>query len=220
MKFLIYLFFILIQTANAQSISLKISYGHQPLKLGKKYFLDKIKDSLEITTLKFYISKTTFYLNTKQVSIYDKPMLIDLNERINPAFIDNNVLYDSISFQIGIDSLYNTNGAMGGDLDPINGMYWTWQSGYINFKLEGISKVCPSRKNMFQYHIGGYAYPFNTLQKIGFKKTNKNSFDLVLDIEKLLNSIEISNLTEIMSPRKEAVDLSKTIANSFTISNE
>lgn len=216
MKFLIYLFFILIQTANAQSISFQINYGNHPLKLDSKYYSEKNQDSIEINTLKFYISNLTFYKNSKSVYYENKPFLIDVDGRI----INYNTLFDSFSFNLGIDSLTNVSGAMGGDLDPINGMYWTWQSGYINFKLEGKSKVCPSRKNIFQYHIGGYAYPFNTLQKIGFKKTSKNSFDLVLDIEKLLNSIEISNLTEIMSPRKEAVDLSKIIANSFTILNE
>jgi hypothetical protein len=35
--------------------------------------------------------------------------------------------YDQIQFQLGIDSLTNVSGAMGGDLDPTKGMYWTWQ---------------------------------------------------------------------------------------------
>jgi hypothetical protein len=218
LKFLFIFFLFIYQTSNAQSVSIQINYGTQPLKLGEKYYLDKIKDSLEINTLKFYISKLSFYYNHKLILEDDKPILYNLeNQKSSKLYIDNNILYDSISFDLGIDSLYNTTGVMGGDLDPVNGMYWTWQTGYINFKLEGKSKVCKSRKNIYQYHLGGYTFPFNALQKIGFKKTNKNSFIIVLDIEKLLNSIDISNLTEIMSPRKEAVEMSKLISNCFSV---
>ena len=45
--------------------------------------------------------------------------------------------YTSISFTIGIDSLHNCSGAQSGTLDPVNGMFWTWNTGYIFLKLEG-----------------------------------------------------------------------------------
>ena len=38
---------------------------------------------------------------------------------------------------LGVDSVLNYNGVHEGALDPINGMYWTWQTGYIHCKLEG-----------------------------------------------------------------------------------
>ena len=65
--------------------------------------------------------------------------------------IPSNIPFSKLKFQLGIDSLTNVSGAMGGDLDPTKGMYWTWQSGYINMKIEGKSNSCKTRKNQFQF---------------------------------------------------------------------
>ena len=106
---------------------------------------------------------------------------------------------------------------MGSDLDPMNGMYWTWQSGYINVKLEGKSNRCQTRNHIFQYHIGGYTLPFYPIQHLGFKLNQKKDIKFRIDIEKIMDNIDISKLNEIMSPRKEAVEISKIISNSYSV---
>lgn len=76
-------------------------------------------------------------------------------------------VYKELSFLIGIDSATSTLPIeqRTGVLDPAQGMsggegmYWTWNSGYIFFKLEGSSPSVPRDKTgfrEFQYHIGGY----------------------------------------------------------------
>ncbi|MEY3342481.1 MAG: hypothetical protein RL090_165 [Bacteroidota bacterium] len=72
--------------------------------------------------------------------------------------------YTGIRFIIGVDSARNCSGAQTGALDPINGMFWTWNTGYIFMKLEG---DCP--QGFFEYHIGGY------------KGTNVNFREVELD---------------------------------------
>ncbi|GAB3641693.1 MbnP family protein [Spirosoma arcticum] len=73
--------------------------------------------------------------------------------------------YKSVSFVIGVDSLRSTmevgrrTGVLdpGGDHTSANGMYWSWNSGYIFLKLEGTSPSAPTDatgKNTFRYHIG------------------------------------------------------------------
>lgn len=69
--------------------------------------------------------------------------------------------YNEITFTIGVDSLRNTMdiSKRTGVLDPAqghDGMYWTWNSGYIFFKLEGRSPSSPNQDNKFYYHIGGF----------------------------------------------------------------
>lgn len=70
--------------------------------------------------------------------------------------------YDKITFTIGVDSLRSTMdiSKRTGVLDPAqghDGMYWTWNSGYIFFKMEGTSPSAPDdQENKFYYHIGGY----------------------------------------------------------------
>jgi hypothetical protein len=66
--------------------------------------------------------------------------LIDFDENDSNALcleIPDDIEFDAIQFNLGLDSLTNVSGALGGDLDPTKGMYWTWQNGYVNFKLQG-----------------------------------------------------------------------------------
>ncbi|MFN6086764.1 MAG: MbnP family protein, partial [Fluviicola sp.] len=95
--------------------------------------------------------------------------LIDFSDTSTTSFLLTNkkVNFTSISFQVGVDSSTTLSGALGGDLDPTKGMYWTWQTGYIHFKLEGINNF--KTKKDFVYHIGGFQHPNNTLRKIELK---------------------------------------------------
>lgn len=182
----------------------------------EKYLPLKNGDSVLIETLRFYIS-TVELLQGGKIVAKDKSTahLIDAAERKTHHFFVNlpqNVSYNQIKFNLGIDSLTNVSGAMGDDLDPTKGMYWTWQSGYINFKLEGKNPRCKTRNNEFQLHLGGYAFPYNALQTIVLDiKDNQ----IIFDIEKLLNLIDYTQKPNIMSPCKEAVEMSKKIAKTF-----
>jgi hypothetical protein len=65
--------------------------------------------------------------------------------------------FKGIKFILGVDSARNVSGAQTGALDPVNGMFWTWNTGYIFFKLEGASAVIPTPAQTFTYHIGGFS---------------------------------------------------------------
>jgi hypothetical protein len=106
---------------------------------------------------------------------------------------------------------------MGDDLDPVNGMYWAWQSGYINFKLEGKSKICNTRNNVFQFHIGGYMHPNATVQTVFLNVKNPNKTEINIDIEKFLNAIDLRTTNEIMSPGEKAATLAKLYQTIFII---
>lgn len=125
----------------------------------------------------------------------------------------NNLSFDHLRFTFGIDSLTHSLGVLGGDLDPMFGHYWTWQSGYIFLKIEGTSPNCPGRKNRFQFHIGGYQVPFVAFQtlEIPFKET----YVLALDLDKLIDSKAIRENYQIMSPSEKSVDISHRIQTAF-----
>ena len=169
-------------------------------------------------TLRFYVSDFMLLKNDK---IVYKPNanfnLIDLEKKLQVVIANKNIIFDAIKFSIGIDSLTNVSGAMGGDLDPVNGMYWAWQSGYINFKLEGTSKVCDTRNNAFQFHVGGYMHPFRTIQTILQNVKNPVNTVINIDLEKFINGIDLRSTNEIMSPGEKAVTLAKLYQTIFTI---
>lgn len=191
--------------------------GSQKLELGEKYFLQKVNDSISIETFKFYISNLSFLKKRKTIHIEkDKFYLMDTEGKmsISTAFSES---FDEVSFCIGIDSLTNVSGAMGGDLDPTNGMYWAWQSGYINFKLEGKSTKCKTRNQVFQFHIGGYLPPYASMQVVSLDVPNKQNIEIEIHLEKFLSEIDLSTTNEIMSPSEKAVELSRIYSTVFSL---
>ena len=197
------------------------TYNKQLLK-PEFYYKLNTTDSIQITSLKFYISHLEL-INDDKIAWKEKSSfhLIDAFDKNTLSIsIPSNVSFNKIKFQLGIDSLTNVSGAMGGDLDPTKGMYWTWQSGYINFKLEGNSNLCKTRQNEFQFHLGGYLQPFNCLQTVFIQVKSNTNIKLDMDVAKLFQHIQLSKLNHIMSPGKEAVDLSEKISETFRVSNE
>lgn len=74
--------------------------------------------------------------------------------------------YTAVSWLLGVDSTRNVSGAQTGTLDPTNGMFWTWASGYIMAKLEGHSPASTLSGQVFTYHVGGYKHPYATYRNI------------------------------------------------------
>lgn len=115
------------------------TFNSLPVEPGKKFSYKY--SAVEIATLRFCISGIQFYLDNELVDeVAKKHRLTDIENPTSLAFshsINKNKKYKRVQFSIGMDSIANVSGAFGSDLDPTNGMYWAWQSGYINFKLEG-----------------------------------------------------------------------------------
>ncbi|MFK7772095.1 MAG: MbnP family protein [Saprospiraceae bacterium] len=209
------------QQAN-QVIEFKLSINHHSINVGKKYFSHTLSDSIYFDAIRFYISNIQFFQDDVFVSnLKKKHHLVDL-EKQESLKIDlgkNATLqFNKIKFDLGIDSLTNVSGAFGGDLDPTNGMYWTWQSGYINFKLEGVTPSCPARKNFFQFHLGGYQAPFANVQSVELDIFDKKNIIIGLPIDQILEKINVPETYEIMSPNQPAVDMAELIASLFYIS--
>ena len=113
-----------------------------------------------------------------------------------------------VSFSVGIDSLTSVSGALEGDLDPAKGMYWAWQSGYINMKLEGRSSSCKTRKNEFQFHIGGYMKPNYAMRKVVLEPKKSNStVEINVDVAALFSQLELSKINSVMVPGTQAMQI-------------
>ena len=108
-------------------------------------------------------------------------------------------------------------GVQGGELDPTNGMYWSWQSGYINFKFEGTALSCPARKHVFQFHIGGFQAPYNTLQSVQLPLEHSDTLNLKLDLNLLLTKENITENYQVMSPNQKAMTFAKQLSHLFSI---
>ncbi|MBC7862301.1 MAG: hypothetical protein IAF38_04950 [Bacteroidia bacterium] len=231
MKFIITLILLFItgnllfsQSAKKLQLTFNPTFNNSALNLSDSSYTSNRSDSLQIETLKFYISEIELLNDNKVVWKEENSFhLIDAAEKktlSNFLNLPTELIYNKIKFNLGIDSVTNVAGAMGGDLDPTKGMYWTWQSGYVNFKLEGNSLQNADgikEKKSFQFHLGGYMKPFYPLQTITLNVTEKDSIKINLDAEKIISVIDLQKQHHIMSPCKEAVMLSEKIAKIFSV---
>jgi hypothetical protein len=193
---------------NAQQTSILFvpTWSNETLILGKYYPISNSNDSIRVDVVKFYITNISLWKQGNQV--YISPIqhhLINLetNNTID-LNIPQQISYDTIQFFIGTDSTTNTSGAMAGDLDAMHGMYWAWQSGYINVKIEGASSICKTRKNVFQYHLGGYLSPNQTRQQVTFAMANQH-INITIPFDEILQRQTLQNTPEVMSPGTQAV---------------
>jgi hypothetical protein len=183
------------------SITIIPSWGADKIELNKA-----CGDSFSFSKIRFYISNVRFhneeinedYLPKKQAYLMDISNAQTLKIPTPDSFH-----FTHIKFTLGIDSTTNSQGALSDDLDPIHGMYWTWQSGYINTKIEGLRG-----DKKFTFHLGGYSYPYNASQDVMLSLTGKT-------LAFQLQAIGTIDQWSIMRPCNEAVNLSKKIAQSF-----
>lgn len=205
-------------SAQQVKIEFNLKWDEQISQLGDYSQLNNNKDSIKFDVIKYYI--TNIRLSKQGIDVYSdsgKHYLIDLStSNVINIDIPANITYDSIHFNLGTDSLANTSGAMKGDLDPMHGMYWAWQSGYINVKMEGVSSACKTRKNTFQYHLGGYLGEHKTQQRLAFYGTKKQ-FKITISLNEIVNYDTLLNTPEVMSPGVLTVKFMQQFKNAFKL---
>ena len=153
--------------------------------------------------------------------IEEKNLLIDgfLINKIKLNFkVPKNTKDLLLACDLGVDKKYNMSGANSGDLDPVNGMFWSWQSGYINFKIEGVSPSCNTRKNKFQFHIGGYQTPHQTKRQLSFKLENWDIYNLVISIElsKFFDDLELGTINQLTTTGAKASQMANQFQKIFS----
>lgn len=202
------------------SVNVIAKWNENLLQLNNSY-ISKQKDTLKITQLKFYISNIHILFEEQTRILDNTSHLIDFSKPNATLFSiskNNNKKISSINFSIGVDSLASVSGALSGDLDPSNGMYWAWQSGYINMKIEGTSSSCKTRNNSFNFHIGGYLAPYYALQKIEIPIHKlQNQINLTLNLEKFFSEINLKETNSVMIPGSKAMELATLSSKIFYI---
>lgn len=119
--------------------------------------LEYVDSLLHIETLKCYVGHIEILDINRQVIGKDSVAyrLLDYSNRssLNFSIPINSLKASYIRITLGIDSATNAAGVHCCALDPANGMYWSWQSGYIQFKLEGKEKDGTA----LNLHLGGFS---------------------------------------------------------------
>jgi len=218
------------EPAASLNFSFRLVHNGQPINVSSQY-LNFSGETYSISRFRFYISNIKLTSLTNQISAEkDSYHLIDLALAGSGDFnsIFNKAVYKSIEFTVGVDSIRNVSGAQTGALDPLNGMFWTWNSGYIFAKLEGISTSSTAPGQAFTYHIGGFKPGENALRKVtlnfpGSSPVNVGQTSQVVisvDVAKWFDdkhTISIAANPSIMTPGGVSLQIADNIAGMFSI---
>ncbi len=117
-------------------------------------------DTFKVSKFNYYVSNikltatdNSVYTESESYHIVKADDVASLTFDLKNIPVKN---YKSITFMIGVDSTRNVSGAQSGALDPAQGHFWTWSSGYIMAKLEGTSPQSSDLNKKIMYHIGGF----------------------------------------------------------------
>ncbi|MBO9155376.1 MbnP family protein [Chitinophaga sp. GCM10012297] len=156
------------QKGNIQ-INFKNVVNGVPLTLNTANYTNANGETFTVTTFKYYISNISLVkMDNSTLRIPDTYFLVDESTAAskNISFQAPVGEYRGISFKIGVDSTRNVSGAQTGALDPVNGMFWSWNSGYIMAKMEGASPASAAADKTLTFHIGGFKGNFNAVQNV------------------------------------------------------
>lgn len=214
MKALIFFLLLPIVSFGQKKVEVEFEFTFNDAKLEKdKWYVSEKGDSIQIETVQFFVSqpsKKDKKVSSSDVQIVDwtKPQSCKWDLQLSKSGM--------VEFKLGLDSIYHVSSIMDGDLDPSSGLYWAWQSGYIQMKIEGVSPSSSARKNKFQFHLGGYLSPFSVVQNIAFGKIEGKKFKVNVKLDHFFKELDVSESTLV--PGKEALALMTRAKKMFYLS--
>lgn len=211
---------IFITQLHAQQTEVRVIFqalfNEQLVELDSVYDFDD--GHIQFTKFKLYLGKPDLFEKGQRLKYAgDSFFLIDLEEKHSLELnirSSSESSVDSLSFLLGIDSLTNDAGVKGGVLDPLKGMYWTWRTGYINLKLEGLIGSSKGADQQFIYHLGGFLESFVEEHRFGYQIDGSTNL-LYLDLDFIHNYIIASGNKTIMSPTTASNELLKLFSENF-----
>ena len=217
MKVSFYLFFLsFVYSLNCYGqLSIIPTWNKKALELEHVY-LNQNNDSISFSTLKIYFSDFRFKDKISgRITSIDTLIFYDLADSSTHSFFNDLNLsnYECVAFTLGLDSSKNVSGELENAYDPLLGMYWAWNTGYINLKIMGESSAVPTNSHEFEFHLGGYRSPFASAQTIQIDLNDQNIY---FDLEKLFSeSINLTKNHHIMMPCKDAFLISQGLSACF-----
>ncbi len=225
-------FFQLAARAQGQQLPVLLRFAHtandKPIVLQDSAYQNAFGEAYQLTRLKYYISNLRLE-GMQPGKVVESVFLVDAAKEESLVLGAKAGTYQSLAFTLGVDSIYNCSGAQGGALDPLNGMFWSWNSGYVFFKLEGYSAASTADLQRIEHHIGGYlgAHKASVNMVLPLEKPllitdlEKRTIEVTLNLDKYWkgkNDLTISSNALIMTPGPLALKSAENFAGMFSVS--
>ncbi len=205
-----------------------------PIRLNEARYINPFAEEYTVSKFKYYISNIALAFPEGIFTEIDSYHLVDES---NPASLSFSFLtaantYHSLLLMLGVDSIRNVSGAQTGALDPLNDMFWTWNTGYVMAKIEGNSPRSKVVNNKVEFHIGGFSGVDNVLKKLKLNfpagqaleiREGKTSEIIIeADLDKWWkdpNDLKISDNPVCTTPGTLAKKFADNYSKMFTIKN-
>ena len=208
--FLLFLWSLISGVAEGQSavvVHHQVKLGEVPVLLGEWQKSDS-NVSIRIDKLRWYVSLPP--AGKKGL----KAWLLDLADSASLDQQMSRPVNNKISLLFGIDSTIQVGGVGTGALDPLLGMYWTWQTGYVQWKMEGAIRV-DGVESPLELHLGGFDGVTKSQSMLSdyLIYPTTNSVIAQWDISPFLAEVVRRKKFGVMSPSPIAREYCRIIAN-------
>lgn len=115
------------------------SFNQVPFNFSSN-FVTNLNDTIKFSAFVYYISNVSLQNEAGNWVNLGNYNLVDFSD---PASLKLNIAnlpggtYKKMRFLVGVDSIANSTGAQEGALNPSNGMFWSWATGYIFIRMQG-----------------------------------------------------------------------------------
>lgn len=222
MRFFIILIFLLgiARISLAQELRIRPVFGPDTLEWGKDKYSSVKAETMSFSSLELYLSDFTWTDSAgKETKEPGRVELLEAGgEKQNLSISHSLGSLKRVCFRFGLDSATQVSGRMDGNLDPALGMYWAWNTGYIQCRLEGNSVSSKGKKGKFEFHLGGYSSPWATDQKVCLDFSNpsiKGKQDVFFDFKSMFDEVSLKKTHSVLIPCEQARQLSHFLGMGF-----
>ncbi|WP_341228393.1 MbnP family protein [uncultured Arcticibacterium sp.] len=203
---------------NTVQIEFDNRFGATDIELGTTKATNASGEEYTLSTLNYFISNVSLMSDMgEMVSFPDQYFLVKESDA-GSQFIDlpevPSGTYSHLTFTVGVDSLKSISdvAARTGVLDVASygddNMYWSWNMGYIFFKMEGTAPGIDNRgTENFAIHIGGFggkdAVTPNNLKQIDLhlhdvsvSESSSPQLHVIFDVTKVMDGANTISLME------------------------
>lgn len=205
-------------------LSISHTYGAGALAMSPVSYVTDAHDTIKVTQLTYYISNVTLTTAGGSKVNLGNHTLVEFTPNQNSDIVLQNVpagTYTSVSYILGVDSAANSTGSHTGDLDPSNGMYWSWSTGYVFVRIKGRFSA---QNSSFSFDIGGDNNRMNVSHNLASYQVSGTGItaNVKFDVSKIFNAPNLydlkSDVTDIHSSGAPGIDkLKANMAGAFTV---
>ena len=191
----------------------------KPLQRDSTY-INAFGEHYQVSKLRYYIGNLNLNCQLQKANYH----LIDAFGADSFFVNMQATVYTSLCFTMGVDSLRQTMGVQGGALDPLNDMFWTWNTGYVTLKLDGTSPESTADLNRIEQHIGGYRPPFTAIRPVELllpaDALSHGTLTIHVNLDAYWNAVHENRISEqavITKPGQQAANVANNFSAMFSI---